>query len=386
MTSATVATGAAPRPGLGAVGAGDPRVELLQRLGDAGALVDGQCRLFPVDDTLRLLLERNDAGRQRGVRPTRRYSRPLKVQVDFTSLCNLACRFCYNDSRPADVPELGVGVLRDLLRQLDELRVLQVVLSGGEVLSRRRVFLQLLQMLADRPIGIRIVTNGWFLDEAIANRLAEARVSDVQVSIDGAEPAVHDQLRGRAGSWRRAVRGAALLLQHGVHTTIASVLTRMNAAGVESMAELAHLIGVPCLTFADMINVGRATALGDSLSMDDETYEETYERIARLRDRYRQRLDVRLSTDMGVSARFSIALNDWVCYVRSDGLVFPSCMIPVPFGDIHEEPLHRIWERMSELPSHPDVMSYVERFELHRTPRLGLARSVCRHSQVQRDG
>ena len=52
-----------------------------------------------------------------------------------------------------------------------------------------------------------LTTNGYYLDDAMAKRLAEANVSRVSVSIDSMDEKIHDEIRGRKDSWRRAMEG-----------------------------------------------------------------------------------------------------------------------------------------------------------------------------------
>ena len=49
-----------------------------------------------------------------------------------------------------------------------------------------------------------LTTNGFYLDEAMA-KLAEYKVSRVSVSIDSMDEKIHDEIRGRKESWKRAI-------------------------------------------------------------------------------------------------------------------------------------------------------------------------------------
>tara|TARA_A100001015_G_C14675717_1_gene588694 strand:- start:9 stop:728 length:720 start_codon:yes stop_codon:yes gene_type:complete len=50
-----------------------------------------------------------------------------------------------------------------------------------------------------------LTTNGYYLDEKMAKRLAEYKVSRVSVSIDSMDEKIHDEIRGRKESWKRAI-------------------------------------------------------------------------------------------------------------------------------------------------------------------------------------
>ena len=50
-----------------------------------------------------------------------------------------------------------------------------------------------------------LTTNGYYLDKAMAKKLAEYKVSRVSVSIDSMDEKIHDEIRGSERSWRRAI-------------------------------------------------------------------------------------------------------------------------------------------------------------------------------------
>jgi len=353
---------------------------------EAGQLIDGRCEVYSIDETWHMLLEQQQAMRSQGLRPENLYTRPLKVQLDFTNLCNLRCAFCYNASGPEHHDELSEADLDAICEQLARLEVLEVILSGGEVLCRAERLFGLLDRLQVMRIGVRIVTNGWLVDDRIAATLARYPLCDVQVSIDGADPDIHDAQRGRSGSWRRAVNAVATLSRHELPVSIACILNAHNWTSIGTLVRLGSLLGARRVVFADLVKVGRAASAFDSLYLDDESYEQAYETICQLRSEYQGRLDVSMSTDMGVAMRFNMTLNSTACAIRPNGEVSPSCMIPVVFGDIRREPLDRIWSRLADRHRHPEVVQFVESFRLHHTPRLKLARSVYQERPVSAAG
>ena len=50
-----------------------------------------------------------------------------------------------------------------------------------------------------------LTTNGYYLDEKMAKKLAEYKVSRVSVSIDSMDEKIHDEIRGRKESWKKAI-------------------------------------------------------------------------------------------------------------------------------------------------------------------------------------
>ena len=48
-----------------------------------------------------------------------------------------------------------------------------------------------------------VTTNGWHMNEDTAKKLADHGVNRVSVSIDSMDEKVHDEFRGRKGSWKK---------------------------------------------------------------------------------------------------------------------------------------------------------------------------------------
>ena len=64
---------------------------------------------------------------------------------------------------------------------------------------------QVLEAIKPERFYMYLTTNGYYLDEKMAKKLAEYKVSRVSVSIDSMDEKIHDDIRGRKDSWRRAI-------------------------------------------------------------------------------------------------------------------------------------------------------------------------------------
>lgn len=132
-----------------------------------------------------------------------------KFVWDLTYACPLRCVHCYSDSgrRPAKtLPPEELLRIADMIVQLKPKRV---ALSGGEPLLVRG-WAEAARRLRDVGAYVTLYTSGWIMDEAVAEELANS-VTSVCVSLDGATEAMHDRLRRRAGSYRKARAALELL-------------------------------------------------------------------------------------------------------------------------------------------------------------------------------
>lgn len=138
---------------------------------------------------------------------------PRTIFLVVNDACNLRCRSCdvgtgapgmfMERMRPADPRRLA---LADLRRLVDDCRPFRPVYAATSV--EPLLFADLPAFLAfARGAGspTQVTTNGWLLPDR-AEELSAAGLDSLWVSLDG-PPAVHDALRGRDGSFERAVEG-----------------------------------------------------------------------------------------------------------------------------------------------------------------------------------
>jgi MoaA/NifB/PqqE/SkfB family radical SAM enzyme len=112
-------------------------------------------------------------------------SAPLTVFLDVTNRCNLRCHHCSASAGDELDHALTTEEWLALIRRLAELKVLKVIISGGEPLMRPDIF-RLLEELDRWRIGIKMNTNATLVDEQVAARLAGFRMlRSLEVSLAG---------------------------------------------------------------------------------------------------------------------------------------------------------------------------------------------------------
>lgn len=166
------------------------------------------------------------------------YFVPLGAGIELTRACNLRCRHCGSGSGRRAEGELTVGELRACLAELAGLGCREVCFLGGEPLLRPN-FAEIVGAATDLGLPVVLITNGWLVDEGMARRLARLDgLSRVGVSLDGASASVHDSIRGRQGSWERALGAVARLNERGVRTGVITTVMRRNLGELGAMGEL----------------------------------------------------------------------------------------------------------------------------------------------------
>ncbi len=120
---------------------------------------------------------------------------PICLTWEITYGCNLACVHCLSSSGRRDPRELSTAEARAVIDELHELQVFYVNIGGGEP-TIRPDFYELVDYSVAQGVGVKFSTNGSTITPERARRLSATDYVDVQISIDGADAATNDAVRG----------------------------------------------------------------------------------------------------------------------------------------------------------------------------------------------
>jgi hypothetical protein len=172
--------------------------------------------------------------------------------------CNNRCIFCAQEGLPEpNEPDLEVE-LRAAREASDT-----VTLVGGEpTLSHRlRDVVTRAKGLGFRSVGLQ--TNGAKLDPELARALASAGLTDVHLSIHGAEARIHDYHTGNPGSFERAVTALGAARAAGLRVVVTTVVTRSSFRSLSALPSWLAARGVSAWTLAFVRHAGRAAGASD---------------------------------------------------------------------------------------------------------------------------
>lgn len=167
---------------------------------------------------------------------------PICLTWELTYACNLACVHCLSSSGRRDPNELSTAEVMDLIDQFAALQVFYVNIGGGEPMIRPD-FYDLIDHATSSGVGVKFSTNGSRIDAAGARRLAAMDYTDIQISIDGADAATNDAVRGQ-GSFATATAAMDHLAEAGFGPfKISVVMTRQNIPQLDAFEALADRYG-----------------------------------------------------------------------------------------------------------------------------------------------
>jgi len=260
---------------------------------------------------------------------------PPFITIAPTYRCPCRCVHCavVGGSR-SEGDELTTSEIKSIIDQARQLGVLQVTFTGGEPLLRSDIP-ELVRYCHDAGLLTRINTCGLLLDGAYAARLKQAGLTQCAVSIDDADPEVHDRLRGVPGAHRKALDSIRVLRQFGILCQINTYASRRNVtAGLERIIALGRRLGVLAVYIILPTAIGRwDEAFAEVLTEEEKA------RVRGLQDATFVHLELSTpDTQCG-------ACSKGVIFVSPVGEVTPCPFVPYVFGNIREHRLEDFWRR-----------------------------------------
>ena len=220
-----------------------------------------------------------------GLTVPQKFVSPLFAVWNFTNRCNLACRHCYQDSEHNSLgDELTPEEKLDLVDQMGAARMPMLALSGGEP-TMSRDLIPVLRRARDYSMHTTLATNGTTMTPALAQRLRDAGLRYVEISLDSVDPARHDAFRGAAGMWEKAVAGARVVVAtEGLRLGIAMCVHQGNFREVRRMVAFAEDLGASCFAHFNFIPVGR----GRRMAAADITPDQREELLVMLNEKMQE--------------------------------------------------------------------------------------------------
>ena len=305
---------------------------------------------------------------------------PLTLDISITGKCNLRCQYCFYADAMQSRQDLSSEEWNSFFAELGKLAVREVCLSGGEVFVRSDL-MDLIDRVTANRMRYSLLTNGTLITEKTVAALKKfgrlARLSSIQVSIDGSCAEVHDASRGR-GSFDKAIKGLRLLQEAGLPVTSRVTINRYNVDDLENIAGfLLDEIGLQGFSTNDAMPLGAGCGNQDEIALRPDQQLKAMRTLSLLAQRYNDRITAmagplanrRMYRAMEHARATGEKTTNWQmgyltgcgCVfsklaVHHDGVITPCNLLPkLELGRINTNSLKEIWK------SHPTLKNLQER-------------------------
>ncbi|HEX2886994.1 pyrroloquinoline quinone biosynthesis protein PqqE [Vineibacter terrae] len=251
---------------------------------------------------------------------------PLALLAELTHRCPLRCPYCSNptalEGRSAELP---TEAWLDVMAQAGRLGALQVHISGGEPAARRDLE-ALVQGARAAGLYTNLITSGLLLDRARLQRLKDAGLDHVQLSVQDSEPTGADRIAGLDGAHARKLEIAAAVRATGLPLTLNAVVHRQNIAHVADLIALALTLDAARLEVAHAQYYGWGLANRAALMPTRAQLEAATAEVDAARARLKGRLVIDYVTPDYYARRPKACMGGWArrfMVVAPDGAILP---------------------------------------------------------------
>jgi radical SAM protein with 4Fe4S-binding SPASM domain len=276
---------------------------------------------------------------------------PDYLILELTNRCNLNCihcSVCAND-KPGQV--LTTTEWKDLITAASTMGVRAVGLSGGEPMLRKDLF-EIASHATRLGLLVGLVTNGLLIDEENVMEIKRLNL-DVQVSLDGSTPTIHDRVRARHGCFEETMERLEILKRHGVDFTLAGVATALTYRDLPQLLRLAERVGAKSFRVQPFFPVGRGRLHREELDLDPEMTRYVSSFLLEAADSseikvggfyFQFALDPEPQTDILPCEDGSCAAGTGFAGITHDGYIYPCSHIwQLSEDNVREKPLSVIW-------------------------------------------
>jgi AdoMet-dependent heme synthase len=252
---------------------------------------------------------------------------PAKAILELTYRCNLHCVHCYIDVHEAN--ELTLVEWKGIIDQLKAAGTIYLLLTGGEALVRDD-FMEIATYARRSGFIIDLMTNGTLLTPDMAHDIAGLKPGSITTSLYGATPATHNAITRVAGSFEKTIEGIKLLVKHGMHPLVQTVIMKSNLSELSQIEKFVESLGA-----VPSIDIGMAPSkTGADYPFQ---YEPSEEELVRCGWRPSS------SSEPKSEGRGLCKAGRALCSVSPNGDVFPCLMFPLKLGNLRQSSFDKIW-------------------------------------------
>ena len=289
------------------------------------------------------------AGDEAGQRTT--YGIPLAVLAELTHRCPLQCPYCSNPLELESASkELTTAEWCRVMDELAEIGVLQIHFSGGEPTVRKDL-VALVRHATEVGLYSNLITSAVMLTKDRLQDLADAGLSHVQISVQGAEAGLADRVGGFKNGHSKKLDAARWTREVGLPLTINAPVHRQNLHQLEDIIAMAVSLDADRLEVAHVQYYGWALKNRQSLMPSFAQVEAANHIVAEARERLSGVLDIDYVVPDYYAERPKQCMGGWgrqFFNISPAGKVLPchaaESITGMEFDSVRDKSIRWIWD------------------------------------------
>jgi len=199
---------------------------------------------------------------------------PRLVAWEVTRSCNLSCRHCRAAADKGPYPgELSTEKCFQVIDEIAEVGRPIVILTGGDPMLRENIY-EIARYGTDKGLKMVMSPCGTLLSDENAQKLKDAGIDRISLSVDGATARTHDDFRRVEGAFEEVMKGIESARRAGIEFQINTTVTKVNIDELPDILQLAIDLGAVAFHPFLLVPPGRGKELLQQ-ELSPEQYEET---------------------------------------------------------------------------------------------------------------
>ncbi len=269
---------------------------------------------------------------------------PDQLSIGITGRCPNNCIHC-GAAGLVSTPELTLDEVNHTISRALDLGAYYISFDGGETMLRKDIAQMIAAVDKSRAVAT-CFTSGFAMNEQKAMELKKAGLYAAHMSIDSPDEKEHDRVRGRVGAYMDTINGIRNVLAADILADLFVVVSPHNIDDLGSFYELAADLGVHEMSIYEIIAVGRW------MEHEDEVISE---KDVKHLSEFQKRMNARDEGPRVTAFPYFLGPDMFGCFAgrrwmhaTAGGDVLPCAYMPLSFGNVREEDLGIIWERMGK--------------------------------------
>ncbi len=270
---------------------------------------------------------------------------PISIFVSVTARCPCRCPHCSRAGRHTTTGELSTTEMKQALSDLVSMHVSNIGFTGGEPLTRKDLP-ELIASIEGRA-GTILFTTGIGLTREKLVQFKTSGLITLAVSFDFLDPDEHNAFRGRDDAYACAIQAMQWGKEVGLHVIAMCVIARkyLSQSYIFALARKAQSFGAREVRLLEPVRSGSYLDKDESLFYTQADREKL---ITIYRRGNRTLGMVKLTTYLYIEGpeKYGCGAGILHSYLGETGELYPCDFIPASFGNIRQESLKELWQKM----------------------------------------
>ncbi len=174
--------------------------------------------------------------------------------------CNLHCKHCWvsaDNTEAQGLKRVDISLILESIKEAIPLGLKMIKISGGEPFLFPEDMYRIIELANGFGLDVNIESNGTIFQENVIE-LLDPEKSYINVSLDGYEENVHNEMRGNQEAFQKTVQGLAFLQKRGLSFGVTYTIHDGNVEKIDSMIDFLGNKAVAELKLNPILAIGRA--------------------------------------------------------------------------------------------------------------------------------